>query len=255
MSPAGVLRPTRAVLAFHPDDLEWFEGAHPARPAAGEAVGDNRGRQLAPTEGLTGARPPRLAGHRLSPRREPCAGRPAPRRCRRLALCNDRLATPTRCPGGSSVPHVTAGRRSPSSSTGCRRTPAVRCPRTCAGCSRTRACPRRTCSSSPRRRRGRPPSGTGARPARAWLDDLAADAQARAALVRRTLRGALASLRPCGPRRGSRGPAALGCCRASGGGRRRVRCGRTEVEAALRSGSSFAVRCSRAGTRWSAPET
>jgi hypothetical protein len=31
-------------------------------------------------------------------------------------------------------------------------------------------------------------------PARAWLDDLAANAQARAALVRRTLRGALASL-------------------------------------------------------------
>jgi len=31
-------------------------------------------------------------------------------------------------------------------------------------------------------------------PVRAWLDDLAADAQARAALVRRTLRGALASL-------------------------------------------------------------
>ena len=37
-----------------------------------------------------------------------------------------------------------------------------------------------------------PPSALA--PVRAWLDDLAADAQARAALVRRTLRGALASL-------------------------------------------------------------
>ena len=52
-------------------------------------------------------------------------------------------------------------------------------------------------------------------PARAWLDDLAADAQARAALVRRTPRRATASppVRPSS----SCGPAALGCCRASGG--------------------------------------
>ena len=56
-------------------------------------------------------------------------------------------------------------------------------------------------------------------PVRAWLDDLAADAQARAALVHRTLRGALASLpaRVCGGRGGG-GSAALDCSRAAGGG-------------------------------------
>ena len=63
-------------------------------------------------------------------------------------------------------------------------------------------------------------------PARAWLDDLAADAQARAALVRRTLRGALASSPPVALVEVA-AVQQLGCCRASGGGRRRVRCGRT----------------------------
>ena len=44
------------------------------------------------------------------------------------------------------------------------------------------------------RARGRAVAGVALAPVRAWLDDLAADAQARATLIRRTLRGALASL-------------------------------------------------------------
>ncbi len=56
-------------------------------------------------------------------------------------------ATPTRCPGNSSVRRVTGERRSLSFSTACRRTPVARCLRTCGRCSRTKACPRRRCSS------------------------------------------------------------------------------------------------------------
>src|SRR5918999_400534 len=56
VSPAGVLRPTtRApVLAFHPDDLEWFEGARvlPSLPRASGGEAQPGTLQLAPTESL-----------------------------------------------------------------------------------------------------------------------------------------------------------------------------------------------------------
>src|ERR687898_926625 len=56
VSPAGVLRPTtRApVLAFHPDDLEWFEGARvlPGLPRASGGEAQPGTLQLAPTESL-----------------------------------------------------------------------------------------------------------------------------------------------------------------------------------------------------------
>ena len=56
VSPAGVLRPTtRApVLAFHPDDLEWFEGARvlPGLPRASGGEAQPGVLQLAPTESL-----------------------------------------------------------------------------------------------------------------------------------------------------------------------------------------------------------
>ena len=93
-------------------------------------------------------------------------------------------------------------------------------------------------------------------PVRAWLDGLAADAQARAALVRRTLRGALASLpvRALVVERAAmeqlavaadlRAEAELAYAEAL-----------REVEAALRAARCFAARCWRAGTRSSAPAT
>jgi energy-coupling factor transporter ATP-binding protein EcfA2 len=56
VSPAGVLRPTtRApVLAFHPDDREWFEGARvlPGLPRASGGEARPGTVQLAPTESL-----------------------------------------------------------------------------------------------------------------------------------------------------------------------------------------------------------
>src|SRR5215210_3365286 len=56
VSPAGVLRPTtRApVLAFHPHDLEWFEGARvlPGLPRASGGEAQPGVLQLAPTESL-----------------------------------------------------------------------------------------------------------------------------------------------------------------------------------------------------------
>src|SRR5215216_2791358 len=56
VSPAGVLRPTtRApVLAFHPDDLEWFEGTRvlPGLPRASGGEVQPGTLQLAPTRSL-----------------------------------------------------------------------------------------------------------------------------------------------------------------------------------------------------------
>ena len=74
------------------------------------------------------------------------------------------------------------------------------------------------------------------RPVRAWLDDLAVDPEARAALVRRTLRGALASL----PARTANVERALveqlSAASELRAGADRVCRARREVEAALRSG-------------------
>ena len=106
-----------------------------------------------------------------------------------------RLATPTRCPGSSCARRASAALPSRSCSTACPRTPTARSRPTCGRCSRTSSSATTTCSSSPRSRSSDELLPADALwPVRAWLDGLAADAQARAALVRRTLRGALASL-------------------------------------------------------------
>ena len=91
-------------------------------------------------------------------------------------------------------------------------------------------------------------------PVRGWLDSLAADSQSRAALVRRTLEGALSSLpRAYTPsRRRPRSRSQLR--RASSHVEQAYADTLEEVDTALRNGRSSAARCWRAGTRSSAPE-
>ena len=120
------------------------------------------------------------------------------------------------------------------------RRPRTRSPRTCARCSPSAGSDPRRCSSYRRRRWTtggcrRPRS----RPVRAWLDGLAADAEARAALVRRTLAGALASVpgrgatvprRPARSRRRPRASCAPRCEHAYGDAL-------ADVDEAVRSGA------------------
>src|SRR3954467_7980684 len=116
---------------------------------------------------------------------------------------------PMRSRGTCCTRRATAARRSRSSSTACRMTPSTRCPATCARCSPSAGSARRRCSwwRSPRRAtaccprtRSRPspagPAPGAPAPGRGWLDALAADAEGRGDLVRRTLAGALDSIPP-----------------------------------------------------------
>ena len=200
VSPAGVLRPTTLapVLAFHPDDLEWFQSPRvlPGLPRASGGEAQPGTLQLAPrfrfrrdspfsthpTSTPSSRRTAHSPTSSLPPQTDGSSSRRPP-------------ATPTRCPGNSSVRRVTGERRSLSFSTACRRTPLARCLRICGRCSRTKACPRRRCSSCRRllSRRVSFPRLRSRRFVHGSTISLPMH-KARAALVRRTLRGALASL-------------------------------------------------------------
>ena len=200
VSPAGVLRPTtRApVLAFHPDDLEWFEGARvlPGLPRASGGEGRPGTVQLAPTESL-----PQGLALLDSPDIDSVLAENRALAGQLLAAADGWLFVTTAARYADAVPweFLRAARdRGTALSLVLNRVPED------AG---------REVSTHLRQMledEGLPeadvlvvpetPLAEGLLPAlalahvRAWLDDLAADAQARAALVHRTLRGALASL-------------------------------------------------------------
>ena len=243
----------RALVRRRPD---------PARPRPHDRRGGRPGRPRARADGAAARGPgaARRAGHRLRGRGEPRAGAAS---CWRPptpgSSSRPRRATPTPCRGTSSraarergtalslvldrVPPEAAGRdrRAPAGDAGGAR------PRRHAACS---SCPRR------RSRPGACPPPRWRRSA-GWLDQLAADAQARAGLVRRTLTGALESVPARGggrPRRARRaGGRGRGAARRGGARVRQRRSTRsTRRSAAAR---CCAARCSRAGTTSSARAT
>ena len=200
VSPAGVLRPTtRApVLAFHPDDLQWFESPRVlpglARASGGEAQPGTL--QLASTDSL-----PQGLALLDSPDIDSVLAENRALANQLLAAADGWLFITTAARYADAVPweFLRAARdRGTTLSLVLNRVPED------AG---------REVSAHLRQmleKEGLPEAevlvvpevplveelipAPALAPVRAWLDDLSADAQARAALVRRTLRGALASL-------------------------------------------------------------
>jgi energy-coupling factor transporter ATP-binding protein EcfA2 len=200
VSPAGVLRPTtRApVLAFHPDDLEWFEGARifPGLPRASGGEARPGTLQLAPTDSL----PPGLA-LLDSPDIDSVLAENRALAGQLLAAADGWLFITTAARYADAVPweFLRAARdRGTALSLVLNRVPedaGREVPVHLRQMLRDEGLPEADVLVVPETPLvdGLIPAPALA-PARAWLDDLAADAQARAALVRRTLRGALASL-------------------------------------------------------------
>jgi energy-coupling factor transporter ATP-binding protein EcfA2 len=200
VSPAGVLRPTtRApVLAFHPADLGWFEGARvlPGLPRASGGEARPGTLQLAPTESL-----PQGLALLDSPDIDSILAENRALAGQLLAAADGWLFVTTAARYADAVPweYLRAARdrgtalslvlnRVPEDAD--REVPAhLRQMLEDEGLSEADVL---VVPETPLED-GLLPAPALA-PVSAWLDDLAADAQARAALVRRTLRGALASL-------------------------------------------------------------
>jgi energy-coupling factor transporter ATP-binding protein EcfA2 len=200
VSPAGVLRPTtRApVLAFHPDDLEWFEGARvlPGLPRASGGEARPGTLQLAPTESL----PPGLA-LLDSPDIDSVLAENRALAGQLLAAADGWLFITTAARYADAVPweFLRAARdRGTALSLVLNRVPedaGREVPAHLRQMLEDEGLPEAdvlVVPETPLADELLPAPALA--PVRAWLDDLAADAQARAALVRRTLRGALASL-------------------------------------------------------------
>ncbi len=200
VSRAGVLRPTtRApVLAFHPDDLEWFEGARvlPGLPRASGGEAQPGTLQLAPTESL----PPGLA-LLDSPDIDSVLSENRALAGQLLAAADGWHFVTTAARYADAVPweFLRAARdRGTALSLVLNRVPedaGREVPAHLQQMLQDEGLPEADVLVVPETplSEGLIPAPALA-PARAWLDDLAADAQGRAALVRRTLRGALASL-------------------------------------------------------------
>jgi energy-coupling factor transporter ATP-binding protein EcfA2 len=200
VSPAGVLRPTtRApVLAFHPDDLGWFEGARvlPGLPRASGGEARPGTLQLAPTESL-----PEGLALLDSPDIDSVLAENRALAGQLLAAADGWLFVTTAARYADAVPweFLRAARdRGTALSLVLNRVPEDAGREVSAHLRRMlqdEGLPEADVLVVPETSlaEGLIPAAALA-PARAWLDDLAADAQARAALVRRTLRGALASL-------------------------------------------------------------
>jgi energy-coupling factor transporter ATP-binding protein EcfA2 len=199
VSPAGVLRPTTLapVLAFHPDDLPWFEGAR-ILPGLPRASGDGQPGtlQLAPTEAL-----PQGLALLDSPDIDSVLAENRALAGQLLAAADGWLFVTTAARYADAVPwgFLRAARdRGTALSLVLNRVPEDASREVPAHLRRMLAdegLPEAdvlVVPETPLEDGLLPPWALA--PARAWLDDLAADAQARAALVRRTLRGALASL-------------------------------------------------------------
>jgi energy-coupling factor transporter ATP-binding protein EcfA2 len=200
VSPAGVLRPTtRApVLAFHPDDREWFEGARvfPGLPRASGGEARPGTLQLAPTESL-----PQGLALLDSPDIDSVLAENRALAGQLLAAADGWLFITTAARYADAVPweFLRAARdRGTALSLVLNRVPedaGREVPAHLRQMLQDEGLPEADLLVVPETplEDGLIPAPALA-PARAWLDDLAADAQARAALVRRTLRGALASL-------------------------------------------------------------
>jgi energy-coupling factor transporter ATP-binding protein EcfA2 len=202
VSPAGVIRPTtRApVLAFHPDDLRWFEDDRIlpdlARTSGGPA--GPGGLQLVPSEVL----PPGLA-LLDSPDIDSVLAENRTLATQLLAAADSWLFVTTAARYADAVPWDflrTARERGTTLSVVLNRLPAD-------GADEVEAHLRRMLAEQgidgaellpvpeTALAEGMLPAAALA-PVRAWLDGLAADAQARSTLIRRTLTGALDSLAP-----------------------------------------------------------
>jgi energy-coupling factor transporter ATP-binding protein EcfA2 len=200
VSPAGVLRPTtRApVLAFHPDDLGWFEGARvlPDLPRASGGEAQPGTLQLAPTESL-----PQGLALLDSPDIDSVLAENRALAGQLLAAADGWLFVTTAARYADAVPweFLRAARdRGTALSLVLNRVPedaGREVPAHLRQMLEDEGLPEADVFVVPETTLAEAllPAPALA-PVRAWLDDLAADAQARAALVRRTLRGALASL-------------------------------------------------------------
>jgi len=200
VSPAGVLRPTtRApVLAFHPDDLEWFEGARvlPGLPRASGGEVQPGTLQLAPTESL-----PQGLALLDSPDIDSVLAENRALAGQLLAAADGWLFVTSAARYADAVPweFLRAARdRGTALSLVLNRVPedaGREVPAHLRRMLQDEGLPEADVLVVPETAlaEGLIPAPALA-PVRAWLDDLAVDAQARAALVRRTLRGALASL-------------------------------------------------------------
>jgi energy-coupling factor transporter ATP-binding protein EcfA2 len=200
VSPAGVLRPTtRApVLAFHPDDLEWFEGGRvlPGLPRTTGGEPQPGTVQLAPTESL-----PQGLALLDSPDIDSVLAENRALAAQLLAAADGWLFVTTAARYADAVPweFLRAARdRGTALSLVLNRVPEDadrEVPAHLRQMLQDEGLPEADVLVVPETplADGLIPAPALA-PARAWLDDLASDAQARAALVRRTLRGALASL-------------------------------------------------------------
>jgi hypothetical protein len=200
VSPAGVLRPTtRApVLAFHPDDLEWFEGARvlPDLPRASGGEAQPGTLQLAPTRSL-----PQGLALLDSPDIDSVLAENRALANQLLAAADGWLFVTTAARYADAVPweFLRAARdRGTALSIVLNRVPedaGREVPAHLRQMLEDEGLPEAEVLVVPEAILAEDllPAPELA-PVRAWLDDLAADAQARAALVRRTLRGALASL-------------------------------------------------------------
>jgi len=200
VSPAGVLRPTtRApVLAFHPGDLAWFEGPRvlPGLPRASGGAAEPGALGLAPTDAL----PPGLA-LLDSPDIDSVLVENRALAHQLLAAADGWLFVTTAARYADAVPWelLRAARdRGTALSLVLNRVPedaGREVPEHLRRMLRDEGLAEADLLVVPETllAEGLLPDAALA-PARAWLQGLAADAQARAALVRRTLRGALASL-------------------------------------------------------------
>jgi energy-coupling factor transporter ATP-binding protein EcfA2 len=200
VSPAGVLRPTtRApVLVFHPNDHEWFDSARvlPGLPRASGGEAQPGTLQLAPTESL-----PQGLALLDSPDIDSVLAENRALAGHLLAAADGWLFITTASRYADAVPweFLRAARdRGTALSVVLNRVPGDADREVPAHLRRMledEGLPEADVLVVPEISlvEGILPAPALA-PVRAWLDDLAADAQARAALVRRTLRGALASL-------------------------------------------------------------
>jgi len=200
VSPGGVLRPTtRApVLAFHPDDREWFEGPRvlPGLPRASGGEAQPGTLQLAPTDSL-----PEGLALLDSPDIDSVLAENRALANQLLAAADGWLFVTTAARYADAVPweFLRAARdRGTTLSLVLNRVPEDAGREVLAHLRQmleTEGLPEAEVLVVPEVALADDliPAPALA-PVRAWLDDLAADAQARAALVRRTLRGALASL-------------------------------------------------------------
>ena len=198
----GVLRPTTRspVLVHHPDDAHWFgqDRLLPDLERVTRPTNDPAALQLVAAEHDAG-RPgdPRRTRHRLGRGAQPHPGRAAAGRRRPLAVRH--LRRPVRRPGAVGLPPP--GRR-PVHRGGDRARPHAR------GRDPDRLHPPRADAGQPRAQglaavhghRGTVSTTTGCCPPtavadiRGWLESLAEDADARAAVVRQTLEGAVRTL-------------------------------------------------------------